>query len=728
MTYPHRSLLLISSGLAFFALQDLAFAQTTTTNTEQKSTSTQTDDDSAPSEQIVVKGSRNSIVTKSSSAATKTSTPLIYTPESVSVVTAAQMQMQNAQTLGQALRYSSGVSMEERGASSRYDLGTIRGFDANGSQYLDGLLMFNGQYYATQQVDPYLLQEIDVLKGPSSVVYGQSSPGGIVALTSKFANGSRYRYVSLEGGNYNYVRGTFDIGDRFKGLDNLSWRIVATGMRQDGMDWYTKSERYAVQPSLYWEPTDDITLTVYGRYQADPSANSYQTFPAYGSVLSSPYHFPTNFYSGDKNFERYNRTQASVGYKFTYQINPEWQFLSMARYTNVGSNYNQVYGTGENSSAGYSPGSQYLYRLANGSKEHFDTVTIEEQLHGQIHTGPVAHDLLLGVSWQNIRDNYDYGSGYAPPLDLYNPNYSAAITIPAPYMGAGVSTNQEGIFLQDSISYERLLVQLGFRNDWSSISTRNHYAPASSFTQSDQGFTFRSGILYKLPYNISPYFNYAQSFQPLNQVSQTGKPYNPTRGEQYEFGVKYQPEHFNGFFTAAVYNLEQTNVLTSDPQNANFTIQAGRIRSRGLELEAHTSPIAGLNLIAAYTHQNVKYMTGDYAGQRPTQIPANIFSFWADYTIQSGTFQNLGGAFGVRYNGNTNGDYATFLRTQAYTLFDMQAHYKFDDSIPTLKGLDAQLTAQNLTNKRYFTACYSQSFGCAIGQGRTVIGKLSYTW
>lgn len=734
MTYPHRSLLLISSGLAFFALQDLAFAQTTTTNTEQKSTSTQTDqtdDDSAPSEQIVVKGTRNSIVAKNSSAATKTSTPLIYTPESVSVVTAAQMQMQNAQTMAQALRYSSGISAEQRGANSRYDLVDIRGFDAG--QYLDGLLLFKGQYYAAQQVDTYLLQEIDVVKGPSSVVYGQSSPGGIIALTSKFANGSRYRSVSLEGGNNNYARGTFDLGDKFKGLDNLSWRIVATGFRQDSSrDWYTKSERYAIQPSLYWEPTDDITMTVYGRYQADPSDTSYQMFPAYGSILSSPFHFPSDFYSGDKNFEKYKRTQASVGYKFTYQINPEWQFISMARYTNVGSTYNQVYGTGgpyTNSSAGYYPGSRYLYRAANGSKEHFDTVTIEEQLHGQIHTGPVAHDLLLGVSWQNIRDNYNYGWAESVPLDLYHPNYSAPITIPSPYLGAGISTNQEGIFLQDNMSYKRLHVQLGFRNDWSSISTRNHYTPASSFTQSDQGFTFRSGILYNLPYNISPYFSYAQSFQPLNQVNQANQePYKPTRGEQYEFGVKYQPERFNGFFTAAVYNLEQTNVLTSDPNNATFSIQAGRMRSRGLELEAHTSPIAGLNLIVAYTHQNVKYTAGDYAGQRPTQIPANIFSFWADYTIQSGTLKNLGGAFGVRYNGNTNGDYATFLRTQAYTLFDMQAHYKFDESIPTLKGLDAQLTAQNLTNKRYFTACYSKSFGCAIGQGRTVIGKLSYTW
>ncbi|CAI3944284.1 Fe transport (CirA) (PDB:1BY3) [Commensalibacter communis] len=729
----YRYLLLVTSGIGFFVLQNNAIAQSTTSTTQTSNTS-QTKGDDSKDEQIVVKGNKNSIVTKSSSAATKSSTPLIYTPESVSVVTSQQMQMQNATTLGQALRYSSGVSMEQRGSNSRYDLGTIRGFDVNGSQYLDGLLMFKGQYYAAQQVDVYLLQQVDVLKGPSSVVYGQSSPGGIIALTSKFANGSRYRHVSLEGGNYNYVRGVFDLGDKFKGLDNLSWRVVGTGFRQDGRDWYTKAERYAIQPSLYWEPTDDINLTVYGRYQAQPNDTSYQTFPAFGSVLSAPYHFPSNFFSGDKNFDKFDQTQASVGYKFTYQLNPEWQFLSMARYTNVGANYNQVYGSSyasganPNGSAGYYPGSRYMYRYANGSKEHFDTITIEEQLHGQVHTGPVAHDLLLGVSWQNIRSGYDYGSGYAPPLDLYHPNYSAPITIPTPSMQMGVSTNQEGIFLQDNMSYKRLHAQLGFRNDWSSIGTRNHVTPSSSFTQSDQAFTFRGGILYNLPYNISPYFSYAQSFQPLNQVSQSGKPYQPTRGEQYEVGIKYQPENFNGFFSAAIYNLEQTNVLTSDPVNPMFSLQAGKQRSRGFELEAHTSPIAGLNLIAAYTYQDVKFTAGDYSGQRPTQVPANIFSFWGDYTIQSGTFKNLGGAIGVRYNGNTNGDYISYLRTKAYTMIDMQAHYKFDDSIPTLKGLEAQFTAQNLTNKRYFTACYSQSFGCAIGQGRTVIGKLSYNW
>ncbi|MDI2089979.1 TonB-dependent siderophore receptor [Commensalibacter oyaizuii] len=718
----YRSLLLLSSSCILFLSPALTKAQETTQNT----------DSSSKDEQIVVKGSKNPLIVKSSSTATKSSTPLIDTPESVSVVTAAQMQMQNAQTLGQALRYTSGVSVEQRGANSRYDLGTIRGFSISGSQYLDGLLMFKGQYYADQQIDPYLLQQIDVLKGPSSVVYGQSSPGGIVALTSKFANGSRYRYVSLEGGNYNYVRGTFDLGDKVGNLDNLSWRIVGTGFRQDGRDWYTKAERYAIQPSLYWEPTDDITLTVYGRYQADPSDTSYQTFPVYGTILPGPYHFPSNFYSGDKNFEKYDRTQASVGYNFTYQINPEWQFISRARYTNVGTNYNQVYGTDSSnpaSSAGYYPGSRYMYRLANGSKEHLDTITIEEQLHGQVHTGPVKHDVLVGVSWQNLRDSFDYGSGYAPPLDLYHPNYSEQITIPTPTLQTSVTTNQEGIFLQDNMSYKRLHVQLGFRNDWSSIKTRNHKDLTQSFTQSDQAFTFRGGILYKLPHNISPYFSYGQSFQPLNQLSQQDqKPFKPTRGEQYEVGVKYQPEHFKGFFSAALYNLTQSNTLTPDPANPIWSIQAGGQRSRGVELEAHASPIAGLNLILSYTYQDVKYDKGDLKGIRPTQVPANIFSFWGDYTIQSGTFKNLGGSIGVRYNGNTLGDTSTFIKTPAYTLIDMQAHYRFDDTIPTLKGLDAQITAQNLTNKRYFSACYSQSFGCAIGQGRTVIGKLSYNW
>jgi iron complex outermembrane receptor protein len=476
---------------------------------------------------------------------------------------------------------------------------------------------------------------------------------------------------------------------------------------------------------LTWRPTADTTLTITGRYQHDPQAGSYEPVPAIGSVLFNPLGMLKNdFYAGDTSYERYDRTQAALGYMFEHRVSDTWAFRSAGRYTNVGSRYAAVYGTS------LDPDHRTLNRLTAASKEHFDTITLDNSVLGKFTTGPVSHELLIGIGWQNERDDFDFGSGPAPSLDIFAPIYGQAIPHPVPSFGSGITSQDIGVYVQDQIAIGGLRLLIGGRYDWASIDTRNHFSPTDSFDQNDRAFTFRAGLLYVFKNGAAPYFTYAQSFQPLNQLSASGSPFKPTRGELFEVGIKYQPPGYNSFMSIAVYNLTQDNVLTSDPDNFGFSVQAGQIRSRGVELELHASLTDQINVVAAYTYQDVRY-TKDLSGlvgKRPTEIPDQFASVWGEWTAPEGSLAGLGGGLGVRFVGNTNGDLTVPLMTQPHTLVDAQIHYDFSDTFPPLEGARVQLTAQNLLDQRYIATCYSYFFGCTFGVGRSVIARLAYQW
>ncbi|NHN87322.1 TonB-dependent siderophore receptor [Acetobacter conturbans] len=682
-------------------------------------------------EEIAVLGltHRAGLVPKNSSAATKTDTPLIETPESVSVITRAQLDQQNARTIAEALRYSAGVSGDvASGYTTRFDMVEIRGFQgaAGADEFVDNLRLFNGAYYATQQIDPYLLERIDILKGPPSVLYGQSNPGGAIVLTTKQPTATPIHSVSIEGGTYGYVRGTADFAGRIDKDGKWLYRIAATGTTSGTQDLHTRNERVGILPSLTWAPNDRLTMTLSGFWQRDPRGGNFDTAPLQGTILPNPNgKISRHFYPGDPDFETYSRTQKSVNYHMDYKISSNWTFKSLARYANVYANFKQI------SSGGMlDADDRTLEREAYASKEHYDTVTVEEQILGHFMTGPVKHQVIVGGNWQNLRDSANLYEGDASSLDVFSPTYGQAVPNLSLVTIQSITTNQEGVYGEDQMTWGKLHVQGGVRHDWSRIDTRDAIDDGS-FNQSDQATTWRAGILYAFDVGLSPYFHYAESFQPTNSLSFSGTPFKPTRGKQFEVGLKYQPRHFNGFFTVALYDLKQSNVLVTDPEHLDFYTQAGGIRSRGIEVEAHVDLTRNLNIVAAYTYQDVAYTKSSgagLAGERPTSVPKQTFSIWGHYDFHNGPVRGLGFGVGVRYNGNTLVDNTLEYVTPSYTLVDAQAQYAFDTMVPSLKGLLFQVTAQNLLNKRYYPGCASADTGCYIGANRNVIGKVTYNW
>ncbi len=221
-------------------------------------------------------------VAKRSNVGTKTDTPILETAQSISVIGRKQIEDQSPLNINQALRYTPSVTTEQRGGSgsTRLEQFYIRGFTA--PIFLDGLVL-PGSRDASPNVDPFRLERVDIIKGPASVLYGQSGPGGIVNLVSKVPQFVRHGEIFVQGGGFSEVRGGFDVGgplgDGTGGTaDRFAYRVIGLGWKGDGPVVTTEVERAFINPSVTWRPDADTSLTISGNYQRDPKSGFYEPY------------------------------------------------------------------------------------------------------------------------------------------------------------------------------------------------------------------------------------------------------------------------------------------------------------------------------------------------------------------------------------------------------------------------------------------------------------------
>lgn len=670
------------------------------------------------------------LVATHSQSATKSDTPLLETPQSISVITRQQMDMQNVRSLNEALRYTPGVAAEQWGGVSAFDQFSIRGFNYGSTgfndQFLDGLRMNNGIVYGYQQVDPFLLEDITVVRGPASVLYGLASPGGIIAMQSKLPTAQTIRHVELEGGNHQYQRGSFDFGGKVNDDGTVLYRVVGTATTKEGQEQGTEMRRWALAPSITFQPDYYNKLTIYARAQNDPKMAAQTSLPVAGTAKYNPNgKLPTDAYPGEPDHNTFSRKQASVGYSAEHYFNDDWGVTLNGRYSQMTSKYNAVI------FAGLQDDMRTINRSIAASDEHFNTINLDNQLHGHFTTADIDHQLLVGMSWDRFTGHGNYAASYdVPALDIYNPVYGQAIYgTPENYQDTRLMNTQTGLYAQDQLSYEKWRATVGVRHDWSSVRTTDLMGYSADTKQRDEATTWRAGVNYLFDNGIAPYFTYAQSFQPTNSVDANGNAFDPSRGELYEAGVKYQPKVLPALFSIAAFNLTQDKVLTTDPNNINYSVQGGKIRSRGIELEARGQLTEQFSIIGSMTWQNVEYTQDsnrDVVGRTPLRIPTRFGSLWVNWEAPESSFASgFGAGVGGRFsNGTKGGTMENQFSTAGYGVMDAEVHHDLGHLTPNLKGGKVQVTVQNLTDRQYITSCFTESQGCFYGAERAVIAKL----
>lgn len=660
-------------------------------------------------------------------SATKSATPLVETPQSVSVIDRADLDLRVVQNLNEAIRFTAGMGPDTRGSTGgRYDLQTLRGFAAD--QYLDGMrLIGSANGYATPQVDLGFLDRVEVVKGPASVMYGSASPGGLVALSSKLPTAERFGALTLSGGSFATVRGVLDLGGPLGDSGTLSYRLVTLAGRSDTETRLTGSKRYGISPAVTWRPDDRTSWTLLYNYQRDPKTGDYGAVPPEGSLLPNPNgRIARDFYVGEPDFERFDRTQNAFTSLFTRELSGDWVFRQSARFMRTKTRYRSAYLTT------IEPDLRTLDRSVAVADETVDALTLDNQLSGTLEAGPVTHNILIGLDYQNTRQTEAAGfGGSVAPIDAFDPVYGAAATLPDISFDVSLRLQQTGLYAQDQMELGGFRLVLSGRNDW--VKSNQADRLGGGVTRLDQHkFSGRAGLLYLFDNGVAPYVSYATSFQPQTATDRDGNILPPTVGKQVEVGVKYQPKVWNALFTAALYDLRQTNVATQDPTAPiGVSVAAGEVRSRGIELEGSAAPVPALRLRASYTYLDnvtVKDNSG-MVGARPYGVPQATANAYAIYTFQDGPLDGFGLGGAVRYLGRSyNGAVSLGEATiPAATLFDLLASYDLGKLSPQAQGLSLSLDATNLFDKRYVSSCYS-TIWCWYGSGRNVQASLRYRW
>jgi iron complex outermembrane recepter protein len=667
------------------------------------------------------RGSVAGYVATRSVSSTKTDTPIIRTPQAISVVGRQQLDDQKPTTLAEATRYAPGIRGETFGADPRNDWFLIRGFTAQESGYfLDGLQLFTSAF-ATWKLEPFGLERLEILRGPNSGLYGGASPGGIINGVSKRPPLVPIRYVEAGVDNFGNAYAGFDIGGPIEaGTEGkLFYRLVGLGRAGGTQVDFVNNDRFFFAPSITWKPDADTSLTVLAQVQRD-RAGTQNFLPYEGTVTPAPFGFiKTSRFTGDPATDRLTRSQDMVGYEFEHRFDNDIKFRQNARHGTVTVNLFNRYGGG------------YVTTPADANLSRFDFFTrgaavqsdIDNQLVIPFRTGDVGHTVLAGFEYRRYQIDDYQAFGFGPPLNLVRPIYSnTPLNLGAPYQNALITQNQFAAYLQDEITFGNFSLVLSGRHDW--VATDNDNRIGASTSRDTNAFSGRVALIYNDESGLAPYVSYARGFNPTVGLNgATGQLLLPENSEQTEVGLKYKPAGFDGYFAAALFDLTRSNVVTTNPNNIQQVIQTGEVNSRGLEVEMVANLAPGLRGVASYTAYDLSVtrdLNTTILGKTPTNTPEQYGSLFLDYTIQTGDWRGFGFGGGVRGVGRSFADQLNQFRVPGYVVGDLVAHYDWE-------GWRFALNVSNVSDERIVSSCNTVS-ACYYGERRKVIGSIGYRW
>ena len=704
----------------------------------------------APAPQESAWGPAATIAARQSATGTKTDTPIQKVPQSISVVTAEEMALHQPKSVKEALSYTPGVAVGTRGASNTYDYLIIRGFAADGqsqNNYLNGLKL-QGNFYNDAVIDPYMLERAEIMRGPVSVLYGKSSPGGLLNMVSKRPTTEPLKEVQFKAGTDSLFQTGFDFSDALDDDGVYSYRLTGLARSANAQQKGSEEQRYAIAPAFTWRPDDKTNFTFLSYFQNEPETGYYGWLPKEGTVepLPNGKRLPTDFNEGAKN-NTYSRNEKMIGYSFDHEFNDTFTVRQNLRFAQNKVSQKSVYGYGMCSDPLYTkdqealkaspclsiPQSQWGHTLTRQyviDNEKLENFSVDTQLQSKFATGSVDHTLLTGVDFMRMRNDIDSWFGYAgsvAPSDIYNLDRSdfdfGAHPNPSGPYRVLLKQKQTGLYVQDQAQWDKVLVTLGGRYDWADQSSFNRdYGNKSE--RDDKEFTWRGGVNYLFDNGVTPYFSYSESFEPASQTDANGDLFAPSKGKQYEVGVKYVPEDRPIVVTGALYQLTKTNNLMADPNGSLFSVEGGEIRARGVELEAKAALSASVNVVGSYTYTDAEYTTATtYKGNTPAQVPKHMASLWADYTFFDGPLSGLTLGTGGRYTGSSYGDPANSFKVGSYTVVD--ALVRYDLARVGMAGSNVALHVNNLFDREYVASCFN-TYGCFWGAERQVVATATF--
>ncbi|WP_313196835.1 TonB-dependent siderophore receptor [Rhizobium sp.] len=660
-------------------------------------------------------------VAKQTTTGSKTDTPINEIPQSVSVIGREELDDRGVvDKVDQALLYTPGVFSQPYGSDPDTDWIYVRGFNASQTGlFLDNLALTN-HAFGNFQIDPFMLERVEVLKGPASVLLGGANAGGVVNLVRKQPTTQPYFYTELGIDSNGAGYGAFDLSDKLGGSDIASYRL--TGKLSGGNGYSDEQEDIHgfIMPQVTIQPDDATSLNVWAYVShLDQTHTSNGLLPYYGTVRNNQNFgkLDRDVYLGDADFDIGRATQAMGGYEFEHEFEGGWKFTQNLRYAHLDKRERQLYPFDFDSQTDAT-----ILMYADDVRSTADSFNVDNRIENEFDLGGVSHKVMAGIDYRYYRlDNDQLATpwgAYPTPVDPTDLPYNFPIPPLTPFVHQVYTINQVGVYAQDQMKFgDGWIVTLNGRFDYLDSQVEDLLGTGNS-SLNDTAWSGRAGIAYEFANGLTPYASVATFFSPLVGASADGA-LKPEEGEQYEVGVKYEPTWFDGVLTASAFNINKQNFLLTAPGTPDR--QAGEVRSRGFEVEGKVNLTENWKAIAAASYTDIEFTdNGIYTGNSPNVVPKVLTSLWLDYTITQGALEGLSLGAGVRYRGKSWADEANTLRVGDATVFDAGIRYEKND-------WKASLNVTNLFDKEYVAGCNTMSF-CGYGEARTVNFKISKVW
>ncbi|MBF2003217.1 MAG: TonB-dependent siderophore receptor [Synechococcales cyanobacterium M58_A2018_015] len=677
---------------------------------------------------IIVTGERDTYRVSESSVGTRTDAEIRDVPQSIQVVPQQVIEDQGIQQIGDALRNVSGVIQAERASTPLPGISAIiRGYESN-NVLRNGLRDTNARF-ATANDN---IAQIEILKGPASVLFGQGNLGGTINLVTELPLEEAAYLLQYSGGQYDFHRFALDFSSPFAPDSPLGYRLNAsydfTGSFRD----FESSEFFFVAPTTQLINTEDTSLLVDVEYLRFQSRETAPELPAAGTVLDNPNgEVDPRVNLGEPTLVSGDDTISRIGYRFAHRFTPDWQLrneflLSNRQSESIGVTPTENRETG----VGLNPGLRTVNRFLTINPSQQTSYTLSTSLSGRFTTGSIEHNLLLGVELLSDRTQDTITLRQLAPIDIFDPDYNPdSATPPQPFQEQNNQTTSVGFYLQDLIYLsDQLILLLGGRFDIARQDNEDLLEPRLSFSREDQAFSPRVGLVYRPVEPISLYASYTESFLPINgrEVSVDdegfavfGAPFEPERGRQYEVGVKADISDTLSA-TLALYRLERSNVAAQGITSPLSQVQIGQQRSQGIELDIAGEITPGWQVIASYAYTDAEVTRDEVIpiGNRLPNVPEHAASLWTSYEIQTGDLQGLGFGVGLFFQSERQVGLQNLFALPSYLRTDASLFYRRD-------RFQASINIQNLFDVEYYPA--GRDFVRIIpGQPFTIVGRLSW--
>lgn len=648
--------------------------------------------------------------------ATRTETPSREVPQSLRVLSRSLIEDVAATRMGDMLDYASGVSRQNN-LGGLWDNYAIRGFTGNentGAGYLVNGFAANRGYTAPR--DTATIDRIEVLKGPSSSLYGSSEPGGVVNIVTRQPQFKPSQTYDFEVGNRDHYRAAADVTGALS--ENVAGRLIAVADHDGSTRDFVNSQRYLLAPSVTWA-LGASTLVQYAaelqRYTVPLDRGIVAINGRLGAV-------PRSRFLGEPNDRDIRLDSQSHQLSVEHDFSDKWKGRVAMAYRG-----GSLEGYSTEASALQADG-RTLTRQRRYRDYQSDDVSLQADVTGKFSTGAVGHELLLGVDTYRfsttqvmLRRNPTAAAPYA--IDVFDPVYGQTPPTLLPNTDTYERQTNVGLYAQDQLQLgERWRVVGGARFDIYNQSLDNRLRGTST-GQHQTAVSPRIGVTYLATHNVALFANASRSFRPNAGSDASGNAFAPEHGRAAEAGVKFDSTDRRTSATLAVFEIRKRNVLTTDPADAAFQVAAGEARSRGVELDVSGQLDSHWRVTGnfAYTDAEITQDSRLAAGTPLANIPRISGSAMAIYEDQAPIGQRYGVGAGVRYVGARSGDAQNSFSLPAYTLADLLAYWQYS------KTVRVSLNVNNLFDRTYYPNSYS-SVWVTPGAGRTVrLGlRLSY--